>query len=101
MLTSPAGLLAKWLCQGPAPDRCPARREPREAEEAASIIPLGPYGCPQCHQGRGWMQRGRQCTEPAVAHRTPRVPKFTAGSTDGCDGAATAPLAHSLKPSCP
>lgn len=100
-LTSPAGLSAKRLRQGPAPDRCPARRT---AGEGASIIPSGPYGCPQCHQchrGRGWVQRGKWCAEPTVAHRTPRVPKFSAGSVDRCNGAATGPLVHSLKPSCP
>lgn len=97
-LTSPAGLSAKRLRQGPAPDRCPDRHT---AGEEASIIPSGPYGCPQCHQGRGWVQQGKLCAEPTMAHRTPRDPKFSAGSVDRCNGAAAAPLVHSLKPSCP
>lgn len=75
-LTSPAGLSAKRLRQGPAPDRCPARREPREAGEEASVVPLGPYGCPRCHQGRGWMERGRLYTQLPVASRTPGNPKL-------------------------
>lgn len=56
-LTSPAGLSAKRLRQGPAPDRCPARRT---AGEGASIIPSGPYGCPQCHRGSAPRGAARQ-----------------------------------------